>query len=129
MATLNKAWHLIPDSDELTRFYGIYDDFISGGIQHSLEAAEQFHQQISEPFRTLPSDLQKTISKTKWASVTLLTDGDLTLSISDDFVNNHSPQEIEQKIQDLLKEINKDVEFFSSGMQRFVGLVKFLIMA
>lgn len=108
---------------KLSRFGEIYDAFMTGGIQYSIEAPEQFHERLGEPLPKLPPELQKTVSKTQWVSATLLADGDLTLSISADFVANHSPQELKQQIQDLLTAIDADVERLNSRLRRFFQII------
>ena len=129
MATAKRVCPTNPIYVGLTRIYEIYKKLINGGLQHSIEAPEQFHQPLNERWQKLPAEFQKTILKTEWVSVTLLADGDVTLFISADFINQHSPQIVEQKVQELLGAINEDVKLFRASIQQFACLVKFIIEA
>lgn len=116
-ATANRSTFL-PNRTELKRCYSIFHNLMNGGIQYTLPAPQPFHQ---------PNRYHRDMLS-EWVSVTLLTDGDLLIIISDAFLDQHPLQDIKPIVQTMLEQIQSDVALLADSLQRFNRLVGWLLL-
>lgn len=127
MAEIISPWYSFPDKETRTNFMRIYNEFLAGGIQYQVDAPEAFWEirKLSELEESVPQELRRTHRKDQWITALLLADGDITLSLSSEFINSSNAQDINQTVQTLLKKIQDDVTFFQAGIRRFLNWVTF----